>query len=282
MHAKNICTLYFAYGSNLDPDQMKYRCPQATPLGTATLPRHRIAFAGYSHAREGAVATVLPESEATTPGLLYRLTLTDLELLDRFEGHPGFYLRSKRTVRDHRGRFQSAWVYQLPSEYPEGPPANEYFRMIQQAYRKMNWSTDSLIEARQRGMEGMPEAFDHLVFVYGTLRRGEPNHGLLEGSQCLGRTHTESRFTLLDLKYFPGLIRGGRTSVAGELYAVDEWTLRKLDSLEGHPSFYRREPILLVDGREVLSYIYQRDNHRRDRPIPSGDWVKHRKHLRKA
>jgi len=282
MNAKTTQTLYFAYGSNLDPDQMRERCPEARLLGAATLPHHRIAFAGYSHARDGAVATVLPEREVTTPGLLYRLTMGDLDQLDRFEGHPAFYQRTKRTVRDRHGRFQSAWVYQLPPEYPEGPPSDEYFSVIQRAYQVLDWPTDPLAEARQRGLEGMMEEDLHLVFVYGTLLRGEPNHRLLEGSRCLGIVRTEPRFTLLDLTYYPGLIRNGKTAVTGELYAVDLVTLRSLDRLEGHPSFYRREPILLSDGHEVLTYIYQRSIGRTSPRIASGDWVKHRRRMRQA
>ncbi len=30
-------TLYFAYGSNLDPAQMRRRCPHSAPLGQAVL-----------------------------------------------------------------------------------------------------------------------------------------------------------------------------------------------------------------------------------------------------
>lgn len=274
---KELTTLYFAYGSNLDPAQMKKRCPEAISLGTATLENHRIAFAGYSHARDGAVATVLPERDASTKGILYQMTILDLELLDRFEGHPLFYTRTQRTIRDKKGRFQTAWVYKLPPEFPEGPPSDDYFSVIRKAYRKLKWPTTTLDEAHQRGLEGITDSGDYLVFVYGTLRRGEPNYRLLEGSMCLGIVKTEPRFNLIDLQHFPGLIPGGNTSVTGELFTVDNATLHRLDRLEGHPTFYRREKILLQDGREVLTYIYQRSSGRPIRKIASGDWIKYRK-----
>ena len=40
--------LYFAYGSNLDAEQMKARCPTARPLRTARLADHRLGFTHYS------------------------------------------------------------------------------------------------------------------------------------------------------------------------------------------------------------------------------------------
>ena len=35
---------YFAYGSNLNFDQMAYRCPEATVVGTAKLDGYELAF----------------------------------------------------------------------------------------------------------------------------------------------------------------------------------------------------------------------------------------------
>ena len=37
---------YLAYGSNLNIDQMAWRCPDAVPLGTAEIPNYRILFRG--------------------------------------------------------------------------------------------------------------------------------------------------------------------------------------------------------------------------------------------
>src|SRR5262245_55703141 len=72
-----------------------------------------------------------------------------------------------------------------------------------------------------------------LLFVYGTLMRGEPAHRLL-----LGRTtfveegHTDG--LLLDLGQFPGVIEGnGR--VAGEVFRLDRpELLETLDDYEGY------------------------------------------------
>ena len=49
--------IYLAYGSNLNLDQMAYRCPTATILGTSELNGYRLLFRG---GHGGAVATVEP------------------------------------------------------------------------------------------------------------------------------------------------------------------------------------------------------------------------------
>lgn len=109
-----------------------------------------------------------------------------------------------------------------------------------------------------------------LVFVYGTLMRGEVNHGLLDGAEWVGEHRTEPRFTLLNLGAYPGLIAGGRVAVSGELYRVDGAGLNALDALEDYPRLYGRARLRTAFGH-AWTYLYR--GSVRDRPtIPSGDW----------
>ena len=91
------------------------------------------------------------------------------------------------------------------------------------------------------------------VFVYGSLKRGHSNHGFLHGADLLGAHTTRAAYTLLDLGYFPGVISGGTTAIQGEIYRIDDDTLRALDRLEGHPELYQREVIATPYGS---AYIY--------------------------
>ncbi|MBF4246222.1 gamma-glutamylcyclotransferase [Vibrio anguillarum] len=109
----------------------------------------------------------------------------------------------------------------------------------------------------------------HLVFVYGTLRRGESNAHLLEKSEMLGSFYTPADYALYDLGPYPGLTQG-QQSIAGEVYRVDEQTLAKLDILEDIPIEYRRETIETPFGRAWI-YLYQ-DHSRLTAVINSGDW----------
>lgn len=84
---------YFAYGSNLDAQQMTRRCPTATMVAVASLAGHRIAFAGSSRTWHGAVATLLPDPQGSIAGLVWALGKVDLPALDGFEGHLRSYRR---------------------------------------------------------------------------------------------------------------------------------------------------------------------------------------------
>ena len=91
-----------------------------------------------------------------------------------------------------------------------------------------------------------------LLFVYGTLRRGHSNHEWLEGAPFVGSCTTAPAYEVTHFENFPALVVGA-TSVPGELYAVDETLLARLDDFEG--SNYRRALVELADGRVVDTYF---------------------------
>ena len=113
------------------------------------------------------------------------------------------------------------------------------------------------------------------VFVYGTLRRGEPNHYLLESAKYIGTTKTpEGLFVLHDLGPFPAAEPVDvvwSPSIVGEVYEVDDETLKKLDTLEGVDSgFYRRIRVGTPLGE---CWIYVMDDVNDYPIISNGDWV---------
>ncbi len=103
------------------------------------------------------------------------------------------------------------------------------------------------------------------VFVYGTLKRGGENAGLLAGQRHLDDGRTRPEFRLYALDGYPGLVAasaGGR-SIAGEIWDVDDACLAKLDELEGVAvGLYARQAIALLPphaGLAVQTYVYLRD-----------------------
>ena len=116
----------------------------------------------------------------------------------------------------------------------------------------------------------------HRIFVYGTLRRGQPNHYLLDHLRPERIARTEPRFTLVSLGAYPAMVSGGQHAVVGELYTVDRFTLAALDHLEGHPHFYRRQRVPLDDGEEVETYLLPAQHAEGHPHILSGDWVAYR------
>lgn len=109
-----------------------------------------------------------------------------------------------------------------------------------------------------------------LMFVYGTLLRGERNHALLERATFVREASTRPEFELLDLGEHPAMIRG-EAIVRGELWSVDATTLAALEELEGAPDYYHRIALVLSDGTEAECYVPTAPPTG-GRRIPGGSW----------
>lgn len=114
-----------------------------------------------------------------------------------------------------------------------------------------------------------------LLFVYGTLRRGERAHGLVERTRALGVVRTLPRYELRNVGPFPALVAGGRTAVTGELYAVPAGLVARLDRYEGGD--FRRGIVALEDGGSAEAYFAGPELERLGEVIPSGDWLSRRR-----
>lgn len=80
---------YFAFGSNLDPDQIRERCPAHRTVGLAALHDYRLIFPLYSERWGGGGASVQLHHGDIVWGVVYDLTEEDLAALDGFEGYRG-------------------------------------------------------------------------------------------------------------------------------------------------------------------------------------------------
>jgi len=112
----------------------------------------------------------------------------------------------------------------------------------------------------------------HLVFVYGTLMQGEHHHDQMAGSAFLGARRTQPEYELVLIDYFPAMLAGGHVSVLGELYAVNDATLARLDELEEVPEFYVRAEIRLACGTAAQTYLMPRERLGPTRVIKSGSF----------
>lgn len=110
-----------------------------------------------------------------------------------------------------------------------------------------------------------------LIFVYGTLLRGEANHPELSDAAFVRSAQTEPRYELVDLGGYPALLEDGRTAVSGEIYDVDPEQLDRLDLFEEVPWLYERKPIALAEGH-IEGYVMPRDRAHGAPRITDGDW----------
>lgn len=86
----------------------------------------------------------------------------------------------------------------------------------------------------------------HLIFVYGTLMQGHGNHGIIarEQHQFIGKGRTVHPFHMRNYgSAFPVVIKEGnpRAQVVGEIFSINDDTLKMLDRLESNGHMYQRE-----------------------------------------
>ncbi|MBU5439764.1 gamma-glutamylcyclotransferase [Tissierella sp. MSJ-40] len=161
--------LYIAYGSNLNLNQMKYRCPTARVIGTSELKDYELVFRG---SRYGAVATIEPCEGSTVPVLLWSIKPDDEKALDRYEGYPNFYGKSgvDITVGNYKA---TAMVYIMTEGYKLGNPSDSYLKTIEEGYIDAGFDLDILYNAVKKTLSQM-ENFEE-------VEKHEPEQGDIFG-----------------------------------------------------------------------------------------------------
>lgn len=96
----------------------------------------------------------------------------------------------------------------------------------------------------------------HKIFVYGTLKRGFPNHHWLGKNECIGETVTvDSIYDMISMSNStPGVIHG-EYRIGGEIYLVDDSGLEALDCLESNGLLYTRILINVIGHENVWMYM---------------------------
>ncbi len=96
-----------------------------------------------------------------------------------------------------------------------------------------------------------------LIFVYGTLLKGQRNyHHYLSPREPVSKGTLEG-YALYDLGTFPGIVPS-EEKVKGEVYLVDSKELASIDRLEGEGNLYlrEREKIELSSGIKIEAFVY--------------------------
>lgn len=109
-----------------------------------------------------------------------------------------------------------------------------------------------------------------LLFIYGTLLRGQVSAHRMAGAEYVGPAVTAPRYTLHRVTWYPALAAGGATAVAGELYRVPDGMIAALDAYEG--TEYTRVAVELADGTTAEAYVMAAERAALLDVIASGDW----------
>jgi gamma-glutamylcyclotransferase (GGCT)/AIG2-like uncharacterized protein YtfP len=135
--------LYFAYGSNMSPEQMQERCPGAELVGPLTLPKGRLVF------RQ--VADIIYDPSSTIAGVVYRLKPWHERVLDRFEGVGMEVYRKKYIALSIKGGpSERCLYYKMSDNSGVAPPTLDYYHRILDGYRAHGLDEEKLNEAVDR------------------------------------------------------------------------------------------------------------------------------------
>ena len=128
--------LYFAYGSNMDWNQMWERCPSARFVGMALLPDHKLGFTRKSQRQNCGVADAVAIAGRNLWGA-YEIDELDVGSLDASEGYrPGQKTNSCRprermALRDgDESRPRTVWTYFVQPEANPPLASAKYVNLV--------------------------------------------------------------------------------------------------------------------------------------------------------
>ena len=221
---------YFAYGSNLNFDQMVYRCPEATAVGIAKLNGYELAF------RRGYL-TILPKEDASVEGLIWSITDHDESQLDCYEGYPTFYDKETVTVMDaiqqsltwrqflsvlERKGYEVCMGRKYPVLRPPGKERFVRFKTLGKRYTPEAIQTRILYPQSYHPYVENPPTIKH-----GRLHRGKKPHRKLTGLRALYYRY------LYELGALPRKPRRPSYAVRQDAYKLDQ-RIRQMEFLSKH------------------------------------------------
>lgn len=135
--------LYIAYGSNINLEQMAFRCPHSRVVGVSEIKNFELEFRG--------VATIVPKENASVPVLIWELDERDLPTLNRYEGYPNFYRQEKMEFELDGEKFEG--MAYLMNRGQIAPPSYTYFQTILQGYRENGLDESFLQRALENSLD---------------------------------------------------------------------------------------------------------------------------------
>ena len=133
--------LYVAYGSNMNLEQMAYRCPHSKVVGNGRLYGWKLVFNVHADVIKG-------NNKNVVPVVVWDIADEDWHMLDMYEGYPSYYVKEIVNVILENGEIEEAVVYVM-ADNRKGvcPPASGYFNGIVKGCIDNGINTDYLFDA---------------------------------------------------------------------------------------------------------------------------------------
>lgn len=146
---------YVAYGSNLNVQQMRWRCPEARIIGTAILENYELLFKG---SKTGSYLTVEQKQDSYVPVVVWEVSEEDEKRLDVYEGYPDFYYKKDLSLRikgivSGKIRTKDVFIYIMHEERPYGIPSGTYLNTCLRGYETFKFNPTFLFDAYYKSKE---------------------------------------------------------------------------------------------------------------------------------
>ena len=166
-------TLYFAYGSNINLNQMAVRCPDAKVVEPAVLENYELLFRG--NGSSFGVATIAPKEGSQVQGLLWKITPYCEMSLDIYEGYPRLYEKQAITLCTKSGKQVQAMVYVMTHEWKRIPttPVPSYYTGILVGFQQNGLPEQALEDSLSNLFQ---ELRDMIRPKAKTRHKGKENH----------------------------------------------------------------------------------------------------------
>ena len=129
--------LYFAYGSNLNHEQMQERCKDSKYIKNVFLEGYKLSFCAIS--RSYGVANIVKKSGSKVPGGIWEISINDEKELDYYEGFPMKYTKYFFKLNGEKVMF-----YIMKRQHSFKPPLRQYVDIINQGYQDCNLDREYL------------------------------------------------------------------------------------------------------------------------------------------
>lgn len=134
---------YGAYGSNLNIEQMKRRCPDSKIIGKSILKDYRLMFKGSD---DEFFLTVEEEKGCEVPLGIWEVSESDELSLDVYEAYPDLYYK-KEFELDLNGKKESIFIYIMYENKDLGAPSSKYLITCLKGYENFDFDEKIMYEA---------------------------------------------------------------------------------------------------------------------------------------
>lgn len=149
-----MAKVYVAYGSNLNMEQMRDRCPTAEFIGTGAIENYELQFKGSLH---NAHATIAPKEGSSALVGVWRIQKPDESHQDMYEGYNPksycYYNKEQIPVKMDDGSTLTGMVYIMDSRMDFGNPSKNYYDIVRQGYEDCGLDTNVLDHAVNDSMD---------------------------------------------------------------------------------------------------------------------------------